>query len=183
MPYCFFIKHLVKAKLKYKQTSNLLLNHFYREILYRKWSIFYHFPFCILSQGGSDEDGEYKKGQQFSEHMKGETQASSEFAKHKTIREQREYLPIFAARTELLNIVRDNSVVVIVGETGSGKTTQLTQVSLFYLTQHIQYGMYGFLQFVSVVSLEENICAHILVKSRFCKKGDNKWIVIDTFFH
>lgn len=60
--------------------------------------------------------------------MKEKSEASSEFAKQKTIREQREYLPIFAARTELLNIVRDNSVVVIVGETGSGKTTQLTQV-------------------------------------------------------
>ena len=61
--------------------------------------------------------------------MKGKTEASSEFAKHKTLNEQRQFLPIFAARTELLNIVRDNSVVIIVGETGSGKTTQLTQVS------------------------------------------------------
>ena len=29
---------------------------------------------------------------------------------------------------QLLNIIRDNSIIVIVGETGSGKTTQLTQV-------------------------------------------------------
>ena len=29
---------------------------------------------------------------------------------------------------QLLNIVRDNQVVIVVGETGSGKTTQLTQV-------------------------------------------------------
>ena len=28
---------------------------------------------------------------------------------------------------KLLNVIRDNNVVVIVGETGSGKTTQLTQ--------------------------------------------------------
>ena len=33
---------------------------------------------------------------------------------------------------QLLNIIRDNSVVVIVGETGSGKTTQLTQVHFFF---------------------------------------------------
>jgi len=33
---------------------------------------------------------------------------------------------------QLLNIIRDNSVVIIVGETGSGKTTQLTQVSTKY---------------------------------------------------
>ena len=31
---------------------------------------------------------------------------------------------------KLLNIVRDNQVVIVVGETGSGKTTQLTQVPL-----------------------------------------------------
>ena len=34
---------------------------------------------------------------------------------------------------QLLNIIRDNSVVVIVGETGSGKTTQLTQVHFVYI--------------------------------------------------
>ena len=28
---------------------------------------------------------------------------------------------------QLLSVIRDNSVVIIVGETGSGKTTQLTQ--------------------------------------------------------
>ncbi|RWS29821.1 pre-mRNA-splicing factor ATP-dependent RNA helicase PRP16-like protein [Leptotrombidium deliense] len=43
------------------------------------------------------------------------------------IKKQRQYLPIFAVRNELLNIIRDNNVVIIVGETGSGKTTQLTQ--------------------------------------------------------
>ena len=31
---------------------------------------------------------------------------------------------------QLLNVIRDNSVIIIVGETGSGKTTQLTQVCL-----------------------------------------------------
>ena len=60
--------------------------------------------------------------------MKEKSEASSEFAQKKSIREQRQYLPIFAARSELLNIIRDNGVVIIVGETGSGKTTQLTQV-------------------------------------------------------
>lgn len=60
--------------------------------------------------------------------MKDKNEASSEFAQKKSIREQREYLPIFAVRQELLNIIRDNSVIIIVGETGSGKTTQLTQV-------------------------------------------------------
>ena len=51
----------------------------------------------------------------------------SEFARTKTIQEQREFLPIFSVREELMNVIRENQVVVIVGETGSGKTTQLTQ--------------------------------------------------------
>lgn len=56
-----------------------------------------------------------------------ETEAVSEFALEKTIKEQREYLPVFAVRQALLNVIRDNNVVIVVGETGSGKTTQLTQ--------------------------------------------------------
>lgn len=48
----------------------------------------------------------------------------------RSIREQRELLPAFACRRDLLKIVRENQVVIIVGETGSGKTTQLTQFLL-----------------------------------------------------
>ena len=44
-----------------------------------------------------------------------------------TIKEQRESLPIFKLRTQLLNAVHDNQMLVVVGETGSGKTTQMTQ--------------------------------------------------------
>jgi len=39
----------------------------------------------------------------------------------------RTLLPVFAVREALLQVIRENQVVVIVGETGSGKTTQLTQ--------------------------------------------------------
>mgnify|MGYP002527394620 CR=1 FL=1 len=53
--------------------------------------------------------------------LKNKLQAVSEFAKTKTIKEQRESLPIYSVREELLNIIRDNKVVIIVGETGSGK--------------------------------------------------------------
>lgn len=75
-----------------------------------------------------EEDGDYKKGQQFADVMKNnESQASTEFSKKKSLKEQQQFLPIFACRSELLTIVRDNSIVVIVGETGSGKTTQLAQ--------------------------------------------------------
>ncbi|KAL1129092.1 hypothetical protein AAG570_013623 [Ranatra chinensis] len=86
-------------------------------------------------------DTDYKTGQKFADHMRDNQAASSEFAKKKTIKEQRQYLPVFAVRQELLNVIRENSVVIIVGETGSGKTTQLTQ----YLHEdgYSTYGMIG----------------------------------------
>lgn len=44
-----------------------------------------------------------------------------------SIAEQRESLPIFKLRDELLKAVHDNQIIVVIGETGSGKTTQITQ--------------------------------------------------------
>ncbi|XP_072321946.1 pre-mRNA-splicing factor ATP-dependent RNA helicase PRP16 isoform X2 [Eucyclogobius newberryi] len=90
---------------------------------------------------GEDGKVDYRAEQKFAEHMKEKSQASSEFAIKKTILEQRQYLPIFAVRQQLLNIIRDNSIVIVVGETGSGKTTQLTQ----YLHEdgYTSYGMVG----------------------------------------
>ena len=61
------------------------------------------------------------------EHSMAKQEASSAFAKTKTIREQREFLPVFDVRDELETVVRENQIVVVVGETGSGKTTQMTQ--------------------------------------------------------
>ncbi|KAL1824889.1 hypothetical protein ACET3Z_011667 [Daucus carota] len=55
------------------------------------------------------------------------TAEHSDFAKSKTLSQQRQYLPIYSVRDELLQVVRENQAVVVVGETGSGKTTQLTQ--------------------------------------------------------
>uniref|UniRef100_A0A8C2BJR6 RNA helicase n=1 Tax=Cyprinus carpio TaxID=7962 RepID=A0A8C2BJR6_CYPCA len=83
----------------------------------------------------------FRAEQKFADHMKEKNQASSEFAKKKTLLEQRQYLPIFAVRQQLLNIIRDNNIVIVVGETGSGKTTQLTQ----YLHEdgYTSYGMVG----------------------------------------
>ncbi|EDO05376.1 RNA Helicase associated domain (HA2) family protein [Babesia bovis T2Bo] len=45
----------------------------------------------------------------------------------KTIQEQRESLPIFALRDELLQAVQENDILIVVGETGSGKSTQIPQ--------------------------------------------------------
>lgn len=74
-----------------------------------------------------EDTADYKTDQKFADHIRGDTGAASDFAKKKSYQEQRRYLPAFACRQELLNVIRENSVVIIVGETGSGKTTQLTQ--------------------------------------------------------
>ena len=73
--------------------------------------------------------------------LKNKLEAVSEFAKTKTIKEQKESLPIFSVKEELLNIIRDNKVTIIVGETGSGKTTQLTQY--LYENGYAKYGIIG----------------------------------------
>ena len=40
---------------------------------------------------------------------------------------QRETLPIYPHRTRLLESIRDHQIIILVGETGSGKTTQIPQ--------------------------------------------------------
>ena len=61
--------------------------------------------------------------------------------KYLTIREQRESLPIFQYKEELRKKIGSNRIIIIVGETGSGKTTQLTQ----YLAEwgYAKYGRIG----------------------------------------
>ncbi|KAJ9151053.1 Helicase associated domain-containing protein [Coniochaeta hoffmannii] len=44
-----------------------------------------------------------------------------------TIKQQRESLPVFQFRSQLIQAVKENQILIVVGETGSGKTTQLTQ--------------------------------------------------------
>ena len=54
---------------------------------------------------------------------------------------QRMSLPVYQCRRDLVRIIRDHQIIVVVGETGSGKTTQLTQ----YLMEegYHKYGMIG----------------------------------------
>lgn len=54
-------------------------------------------------------------------------QLSAAEAKAKSIDETRKSLPIYQFRDEIIQAVRDHQVLIIVGETGSGKTTQLPQ--------------------------------------------------------
>lgn len=43
------------------------------------------------------------------------------------IKKTRRSLPAYKARNDLLRIIRENQVTIVIGETGSGKTTQLAQ--------------------------------------------------------
>ena len=53
-------------------------------------------------KAGEDEGGgNYKSSQQFADHMKGSGQAVSAFAKSKTLKEQKQFLPIFAIRQQV----------------------------------------------------------------------------------
>jgi pre-mRNA-splicing factor ATP-dependent RNA helicase DHX38/PRP16 len=96
---------------------------------------------AAAGQVGEDGEVDFKEGAQFAKHMSGKSAAVSEFAKTKTITQQREFLPVYAVREDLMHIIRENNVVVVVGETGSGKTTQMTQ----YMMEegYTQFGIVG----------------------------------------
>lgn len=69
------------------------------------------------------------------------TQGQSSFSKGKSLKEQRQYLPAYAERQNLMRVIRDNQVVIVIGETGSGKTTQLTQ--FLYEDGYAERGIIG----------------------------------------
>jgi HrpA-like RNA helicase len=54
-------------------------------------------------------------------------QIEQEEKRIKSIEDVRKSLPVYHYRTQLLDAIRDHQVLIIVGETGSGKTTQLPQ--------------------------------------------------------
>ncbi|KAK3488719.1 pre-mRNA splicing factor ATP-dependent RNA helicase prp16 [Neurospora hispaniola] len=71
-----------------------------------------------------EEAGKSKKMNKFSEHMK-ENEGASNFSQSKSLKEQREFLPAFAVREDLLRVIRDNQVVILTQflyEDGYGKT-------------------------------------------------------------
>ncbi|CAE6478603.1 unnamed protein product, partial [Rhizoctonia solani] len=87
-----------------------------------------------------DKEENYKGDSKFASHLK-TSAATSTFAKTRTLKEQREYLPAFACREDLMKTIRENQVIVVVGETGSGKTTQLAQ--FLYEDGYCQHGIIG----------------------------------------
>ena len=77
-----------------------------------------HMVFCNRTYQFITLQMDYRDGNKFADHMKVNQEKKSEFAKTKSLKQQREYLPVYACRHELLKIIRDNSVIIIVGETG-----------------------------------------------------------------
>ena len=86
-----------------------------------------------------DEDG--KGESQYATHLKKKAKGASSFSQNKSLREQRQYLPAFASRDDLMRTIRENQVVVVIGETGSGKTTQLCQ--FLHEDGYTDYGLIG----------------------------------------
>ena len=93
------------------------------------------------AEGGGDDERDYKQDSMYGEHMCKPLVAASEFSKTKTIAEQRRFLPIYGCRDALLNVIRDNSVIILVGETGSGKTTQIAQY--LHEDEYTTFGIVG----------------------------------------
>lgn len=60
---------------------------------------------------------------------------------NKPMKDQRESLPIYRLKAELCSAIAENQVLIVIGETGSGKTTQMTQ----YMSEmgYTQRGMIG----------------------------------------
>jgi len=62
---------------------------------------------------------------------------------NKSIKEQREGLPIAKLKKELMEAISANQVLVVIGETGSGKTTQMTQYMVEMGFTNNKKGMIG----------------------------------------
>ena len=74
------------------------------------------------SRSGSDED-ELKIDEQMLKEA--EKNLTPQEKRKIEIQNQRESLPMFPFRDSLLAAIRDNQVIIVVAETGSGKTTQI----------------------------------------------------------
>ena len=57
---------------------------------------------------------------------------------------ERRSLPVFAYRQDIIESVKNTPTTIIVGETGSGKTTQIAQ----YL---LESGYFKFIYFLSII--------------------------------
>lgn len=118
----------------------------------------------VLGVEANVEDKDKKKEKTVPSDSNGGGGGGSDFARTRSIREQREYLPAFVCRNDLLRVIADNQVTIVVGETGSGKTTQLAQ----YLNEsgYTKHGMIGCTQprRVAAMSVAKRVSEEMGVK-------------------
>ncbi|KAJ7446393.1 P-loop containing nucleoside triphosphate hydrolase protein [Mycena galericulata] len=74
--------------------------------------------------------GNYRRDDRSSAQIKQDFETICRNGKYKEMLSSREKLPAFTAKDEFLNLLHANRAVVVVGETGCGKTTQLPQFIL-----------------------------------------------------
>ena len=81
-----------------------------------------------------------------------------------TLRKQRQNLPIYPARQPLIAAIREQQNVIVVGETGSGKTTQIPQ--FLYEAKMAKYGLIACTQprRVAAVSVAHRVAREMGVK-------------------
>lgn len=106
---------------------------------------------------------DWKKDMKFSAALKRQKNPSSNGGADATLNIAesvaitRRSLPVYSVKNELMNIIREHQICVVVGETGSGKTTQLTQ----YLEEegYARFGIIGCTQprRVAAVSVAQRV--------------------------
>ena len=89
-------------------------------------------PINQASSSQSRNDGGPGKGMpsempEWKKHITGGSKGSFGKKTSLSILEQRQSLPVYKLKDELIKAINDNQILIVVGETGSGKTTQLTQ--------------------------------------------------------
>jgi pre-mRNA-splicing factor ATP-dependent RNA helicase DHX16 len=83
----------------------------------------YHSRFpLLLPPPDDDDDNVVEEPESVNDHPFPKTDTRAD-----RIKLERERLPIFAFRQTLLDALREHQIIIVVGETGSGKTTQVAQ--------------------------------------------------------
>lgn len=127
-----------QSELSWSSDKPLLANQWEQDQLKRAQQIVTANPDEILVVGGKDYEYVFDESQfvDFSEDEElagdgvdpdSDPHATADSKSAHSLRAVRESLPVFQVREQFLELAASNQVIVVVGETGSGKTTQLPQ--------------------------------------------------------
>ncbi|XP_048362008.1 ATP-dependent DNA/RNA helicase DHX36 [Sphaerodactylus townsendi] len=134
-------------------------------------------PRRILERTFLDRDSEYLLEENrpdvgLDEHLKEELEKKKSDSRYIEMQRFREKLPSYGMRKELVSLINSSQVTVISGETGCGKTTQVTQ---FILDDYIERGKGSFCRIVctqprriSAISVAERVAAE---RAEVCGNG------------